>query len=230
MKIILYLAGLTVLGGLSDIAAPAPAEVLARMDRAAAKFQAMSAKVTLVTHTDVIHENTTESGTILVKKDGKARVQALLEFQEPASAQRVLNLAGRDIRIYFPKIKTVQIWDLGKYLDVAEQSVTLGFGTSGKELAESYEVKVLGEETLSGKPAIRLELTPKSDELKRVITKLELWIPESGDPYPLQEKIFSPSNDYHLWSYSDLKINPPLRGDALKLKLPAGVKTEVMQR
>ena len=56
---------------------------------------------------------------------------------------------------------------------------------------------------------------------------LELWIPEQGEPYPVREKISQPSGDYRLVTYSELKINPPnLKADALRLKLPSGVKTE----
>jgi outer membrane lipoprotein-sorting protein len=225
MKVLLLFAA-----SFSVAAAPALAPVLARIDKGAEKFQAMSAKVALVTHTDVINENTSESGTILIKKIGKSQVQALIDFQEPPGARRTLSLAGKTAQIYFPKINTVQIYDLGKYREVAEQFVTLGFGTSGKELADSYVVNVAGEETLSGKSVIRLELTPKSADIKKVVTKLDLWIPESGDAYPVQEKYYSPSNDFHLATYSDTRINPELKGDALKLKLPHGVKTEVVKK
>ena len=230
MKVFLLLAGPLVLAGSIKAEPPALAATLARIDKGAEKFQAMSAKVTLTTHTDVINENTTESGTILIKKTGKSQVQALIDFQEPPGARRTLSLAGKTAQIYFPKINTVQIYDLGKYREVAEQFVTLGFGTSGRELADSYSVNVVGEETLSGKSVIRLELTPKSAEIKKVVTKLDLWIPESGDAYPVQEKYYSPSNDYHLATYDDLKINPELKGDALKLKTPRGVKTEVVKK
>ncbi len=226
MKVLVLLAGPVVLGGLMSAGAPDAESILARMDKAAEKFQAMTAKVTLVTHTAVINENETESGTIWIKKEGKSRVQALIDFQEPPTARRQLSLAGRTAQIYFPKINTVQIYDLGKYRDVAEQFVTLGFGTSGTELAEGYTVTVLGQETLAGKAVVRLGLVPKSDEIRKFVSKLELWVPESGDAYPVQEKYYSPSNDYHLATYSDTKINPPLKGDALKLKLPHGVKVE----
>jgi outer membrane lipoprotein-sorting protein len=71
-----------------------------------------------------------------------------------------------------------------------------------------------------------LQLVPKNGEAKQYVTKLELWIPEQGDPYPLREKIFEPSGDYLLVTYIDQKINPPLKADALELKPLAGVKVE----
>jgi outer membrane lipoprotein-sorting protein len=42
----------------------------------------------------------------------------------------------------------------------------------------------------------------------------------------LRDKITEPSGDSQTMTYSDLQINPPLPPDALKLKLPPGVKTE----
>jgi hypothetical protein len=85
---------------------------------------------------------------------------------------------------------------------------------------------VLATDSGKGQPAIHLQLIPKAPEGRQYIQKLELWVPEQGDPYPMREKILEPSRDYRLVTYSDLKINPPLQSDALQLKLPAGVKTE----
>jgi outer membrane lipoprotein-sorting protein len=102
----------------------------------------------------------------------------------------------------------------------------IGFGTSGTEIATNYDVTIAGSETINGQTLTRLQLIPKNGEAKQYVKKLELWIPEQGDPYPLREKIFEPSGDYILVTYSDQKINPPLQPDALQLKPPPGVKTE----
>ena len=200
------------------------------MDEAASKFQAMMARATFVTHTDVINENATESGNVVMKKAGSNSVQALLDFTEPASSRRTVTFSGRKAQIYYPKIKTVQNFDLGKGGEQIDQFVMLGFGTSGTELAQAYGMKVLGQETLNGQLAIKLELTPKSEEAKHYVTRLEMWVPDHGAPYPLQEKVYEPSGDYRLITYTDLKINPPIKSDALKLKLPFGVKQEYPQK
>jgi outer membrane lipoprotein-sorting protein len=102
----------------------------------------------------------------------------------------------------------------------------IGFGTSGTEIATTYDVTILASEQLNGQAVTRLQLIPKNGEAKQYVKKLELWIPEQGAPYPLREKIFEPSGDYQLVTYSDQKINPPLKADALELKPRAGVKVE----
>jgi len=227
---LLLTAILTLCGVLGAVPKDTLQDVLARMDDAASKFQAMTAKAVFVTHTDVINENATESGNVVMKKAGQNSVQALLDFTEPANSRRTATFAGRKAQIYYPKIKTVQVFDLGKGGEQIDQFIMLGFGTSGTELAKSYAMKVIGSETMNGQQTTKLDLTPKSEEAKRYVTRLDMWVPDHGAPYPIQEKVYEPSGDYRLITYSDLKINPPIRSDALKLKLPSGVKTEYPQK
>jgi len=208
-------------------ASDGPKEVLARMNKAANEFKSMSAHVTYVTHTDVLNEDSTETGDVMMKKVQAGEVQVRIDFTAPDI--KTVTVDMRRFQVYYPKIKTLQIYDLAKHGEQFDQFVMIGFGTSGTELAKSYEVKTLGTEPLKGHDgvtAIRLELTPKTGEAREYVKKMELWIPEQGEPYPLQEKITQPSGDYRLVTYDSLKINSPLATDAMQLKLPSGVKTE----
>jgi outer membrane lipoprotein-sorting protein len=139
-----------------------------------------------------------------------------------------LSFQGQKAEIYYPKIKTVQVYDLGKYRQLVDQFLLLGFGSSGKELRKSYSLRVVGEDKVSGELTTRLELLPKSKSARKHLGKVELWISTSG--YPLQQKFYQPSGDYVLITYSDLKINPDFPEDALKLKLPGDVKREYPQK
>ena len=47
--------------------------------------------------------------------------------------------------------------------------------------------------------------------------------------YPVQQKLIQPSGDYYLFTYSGVKLNPQLTDEALKLKLPKGVKRQRAQ-
>jgi outer membrane lipoprotein-sorting protein len=67
-----------------------------------------------------------------------------------------------------------------------------------------------------------LELIPKSEEVRNLTTKIELWIPE-GKSNPVQEKLTQPSKNYHLVVFSDVKLNVPLPDSDYSLKLPPGV-------
>ena len=208
-------------------ATPVNPELLQRLDSAAARFQAMSATVTYLTHTDVIDENSTETGAVLMKKVAPGEVQGLINFTAPN--QRSVTFEKRSVQIYFPKINTLQVYDLANHGEQLDKFLMIGFGTSGSELAKDYAMSVIGSEAVKEAPgiqAIHLELIPKSGEARQYVKKVELWIPEQGDPYPLREKITEPSGDSRTMTYRDLKINPPLPAESLKLKLPPGVKTE----
>ncbi|MGI8745621.1 MAG: LolA family protein [Bryobacteraceae bacterium] len=204
-------------------------DLLSRMDQAAASFQSMSSKVKYITHTAVLDDNSEEGGTVLMKKIRASLVQGLIDFTTPD--QRTVTIEQRKVQIYYPKIKTVQIFDLGKHGEQLDQFLMIGFGTSGTELARDYSMKVIGPDKALGQKALKIEMIPKSGEARDVLQKLELWIADRpSQPYPVQEKIYEKSGDYRLVMYSDTKINPSLGQDALQLKLPAGVKTEHPQR
>jgi len=199
-------------------------QLLGRMDKAANDFKSMTAQVTYVTHTDVLNEDDTETGTVTMKKVQPGEVQGKVEFTSPD--RKTVTIEKRRVQEYFPKINTLQVFDLDKHGEQLDKFFMIGFGTSGTELAKDYGVTVLGTESVKGQPAIHLQLSPKAPEAQQYIQKLELWIPEQGDPYPLREKILEPSRDFRVVTYTDLKINPPLQPDALQLKVPPGVKTE----
>lgn len=199
-------------------------DVLGRMDKAAAGFKSMTAQVTHVTHTDVLNEDSTENGTVVMQKVQAGEVQGRVDFTVPD--RKTLTFEKRRVQEYLPKINTLQVFDLDKHGQQLDQFLMIGFGTSGTELAANYAVTLLAPEQINGQAMTRLQLIPKSGEAKHYVQKLELWIPEQGDPYPVREKITEPSADYILVTYSDLKINPALAADALRLNLPPGVKTE----
>ena len=201
--------------------------VRARMDKAATEFKTMTADVTYLTHTDVINDNTTETGTVAMQKVQPGEVRSLIHFLAPD--ERTVSFQKRLLQIYYPKIKTVQEWNLDKHGEELDQFLMIGFGTSGTTLAKDYDVKVIGIEAVKTPEAIQtvhLRLIPKAVEAKEYVKEFHLWIPESGEPYPVQEKISAPSGDYRLITYKNMKINVPLPAKALQLQLPDGVKTE----
>ena len=201
--------------------------ILARMDKAASGFKNMTARATYVTHTNVINDDSTETGTVIMQKLAPGEVRGLINFL--GQDQRDVSIANRKVRVYYPKINTVQEFDLGKDGEQLDQFLMIGFGISGTALAKDYDVSVVGTETVigfEGIQTIRLQMIPRTGEALKYVTRLELWIPQTGDPYPLQEKISEPSGDYRRITYTEIKTNQPLPADALQLKTAPGFKTE----
>jgi outer membrane lipoprotein-sorting protein len=195
--------------------------VLANMDRASKEFKSMSAKIKQTDYTAVIKETNNLSGEVRLKHGKKGELVGVVDFQEPEP--RVIHLSGHTAEMYYPKANTVEIYDIGKHAGTIEQFILLGFGTPVAELNKSYTIAAGGTETVEGAQTTRLELTPKTPELQKIVTGILLWIPE-GKGNPVQEKVLKPSKDYTVIHYSDLHVNPPLPESAFALNLPAGVK------
>jgi outer membrane lipoprotein carrier protein len=196
--------------------------ILARMDRAAKDFKSVTAKIRRSEYTAVVKElSAEESGELRIRR-AKNGVTAILDFTHP-NPYTIL-IKDKKVNIYRPKAKLVEVYDFAKYNSVVDQFLLLAFGTSGVDLRKNYEVKRGGAETVESVPATRLELFPTSDEVKKLITKIELWIPE-GQSNAIREKINEPSGNYNLADYSNIKLNVPLPDSAFDLKLPKDVKT-----
>lgn len=200
--------------------------VLARMDKAGAAFHGLSASVRRVSHTAVINDDTIDSGTMRLKRIRPREMRMLVDLTQPDP--KTVAFAGRKLEIYYPKIQTVQEFDVGKNKDLLDQFFLIGFGTSSAELRNAYDVRPAGAETLGAQKTDRLELIPKSKDVLQHLTKFELWISDAG--YPVQQKFYLPGGDYLLVTYSEVKINPDLPDSELKLHLAKGVKREFPQK
>jgi outer membrane lipoprotein-sorting protein len=208
---------------------PAPgqtaAAVLGRLDSTSSGFKSATANIERITHTAIINESLTETGSLRMLRN-KGAVQLYLEFTKPDA--KTYAFRDRKAEVYFPKIQTVQEYDVGKQKGLVEQFILLGFGTSGKELAKNYEVKFIAEEPVGAHKASRLELTPKAAKTREYFTKVELWI--NGEGRTVRQRFYQPSGDTTTVTYSNLVWNPALTPDSLSLKLPPGVKREYPQR
>jgi len=176
--------------------------VLGRMDAGARDFRTLTANIEHIKYTEVVKDTSTEAGQMwLQRKDEKMRI----EFAKPD--QRTILRSGDTLAIYNPKINRVEEYDLGKNRALVDQYVRLGFGTRSEDLRKSFSVAYSGEQDLDGKKVLLLELTPKTEQVRAQISKIQMWIDESAW-LPLQQKFFEAgSGDYFIFHYSDIKKN-----------------------
>ncbi|MBL8294793.1 MAG: outer membrane lipoprotein carrier protein LolA [Bryobacterales bacterium] len=201
--------------------------VLARMDSASPSFRGVSAHLTRLIHTAVINDDSRETGSFSLLRMKSREPRVLIRIEKPD--QRIVSLSERKAEIYNPKAAVVQEFDLGKQKGLVDQFLLLGFGVSGKDIRKSYAVQYLGEATVAGQKCSRLDLTPKSGQVKEHFSHIELCIADPG-AYPVRQKLFEPSGNFTDITYSDVKLNPSLRPDDLALNLPKNVKREYPQR
>lgn len=202
------------------LAAEPMADILARMDRAAGEFRSLSATMKRVHFTAVLDETEQMDGVVRLKRV-KGSTIGVIEFQQPET--RTVYIRGKSVEIFYPKANTVEIYDASKYTSNMDQIILLGFGTSSAELKKSYDFADGGPQKINGVDTTRLDLTPKSPEMKKLITKIEMWFAE-GQSNPTRVKFSEPSRNYEQVDYSHNETNPPLPDSAFELKLPPGIK------
>ena len=194
--------------------------VLTMMDNAAKDFHTLTADIEHVKYTAVVKDSSTETGQIFVRRDDKMRI----DFQKPDPKTILRN--GDSLYIFTPKINRVEEYNIGKHRDMADQYLALGFGTKGEALKKNYLVTVMGEEDFDSHKTVVLELTPKSEQARNQISRIQMWVDEASW-IPVQQKFFETgSGDYFLSHYSHVMKNLKIGDAKFKPDWPKGVKVE----
>ena len=190
--------------------------VLKQLDTQAAGFQSLTADLERTKVTVVVNDKSTESGKISVRRDDKMRI----EVTQPDA--RTILRDGDNFYIYNPKIHRVEEYNLGKKKSVVDQFLLLGFGTSGSSLKESYTVTLQGEDTVDNHKVLLLELLPKTDEVRKQLSKIQLWLDESTW-LPVQQQFFETgSGDYFIIRYRNINRNVRIPDSEFKPHWPHG--------
>lgn len=194
--------------------------VMGMMDRAAQDFHSLTAGLEHIKYTAVVKDTSTESGEIYVRKDSKMRI----DFVSPDPRTILRN--GDNLYIYTPKINRVEEYNIGKNRALADQYLALGFGTRSESLRKSYQVSLAGEEELDGHKMVIIELVPNSDDVRKQITKIQMWVDE-GSWLPVQQKFFEAgSGDYFMSRYKNVMKNLKIGDGKFKADWPKGTKVE----
>ena len=191
--------------------------VLAMMDKAAGEFHSLTANVEHIKYTAVVQDSSSETGQMFVRRDQKMRI----DFTKPDP--RTILRSGDLLFIYTPKIKRVEEYNLDKNRAMVDQYLSLGFGTKSQNVRKSYEVTLSGQEEIDKRNSFLLELTPKSEEVRKQITKVQMWIDPSSW-LPVQQKFFEAgSGDYLLIKYSGMMKNLKISDSKFKPDWPKDV-------
>jgi outer membrane lipoprotein-sorting protein len=193
------------------------ADILRQVDRGAREFQSLTADVERTKVTVVVDDHSTESGQMRVRRDAKMRI----DLTSP-DARTILRIGDR-LYIYTPKIRRVEEYDLGKHRALVDQFLLLGFGTTADNLRKSYLITVEAEETLGSQKVVRLQLTPKADEVRKEISRIQLWL-DQATWLPAQQKFYETgSGDYFVIRYTNVARNVPIADARFRPNWPSGV-------
>jgi outer membrane lipoprotein-sorting protein len=191
--------------------------VLTLMDRSAQGFHSLTATIEHIKFTAVVSDTSKETGNLYLRKDDKMRI----DITTPD--KRTILRNGDSLFVYTPKINRVEEYNLGKNRSLVDQYILLGFGTRSAEVRKNYDVVLTGEDELDSRKIALLELTPKSEDVRKQITKIQMWIDEASW-LPIQQKFFeATAGDYFLFHYTDLKEDLKVPENKFKQDWPKGV-------
>jgi outer membrane lipoprotein-sorting protein len=192
-------------------------EILRQVDRGAKEFQSLTADVERTKVTVVVNDHSTETGQIRLRRDSKMRID--LTSPDPRTILRI----NDKLYLYNPKIRRVEEYNLGQHRALLDQFILLGFGTSADSLRKSYLMSVDGEEMLGSQKTVRLQLTPKDDEVRKEISRIDLWL-DQATWIPAQQKFYETgSGDYFTVRYTNVTRNVPIPDSRFRQNWPADV-------
>jgi outer membrane lipoprotein-sorting protein len=187
--------------------------VLKKMDEAAANFRTTQADFTWDQYQRVVDEHDLQKGTVYYRREGN-QIEMMAEIKEP-DAKFVLYKDGK-LQIYQPKIEQVMVYPTSNHNEI-ESYLVLGFGGSGQDLAKSFDVSYVGDETVDGIATAQLQLIPKSEKFRNNVSKILLWIDLSRG-ISVQQKFVQSQGDSRLAKYSGVKLNAKMSNDVFQLK------------
>ncbi|HTC76783.1 MAG TPA: hypothetical protein VK684_14470 [Edaphobacter sp.] len=177
--------------------------VLRQMDAASLKFQSAEADFRWDLYELVVKETTTQTGTIYFKKQGTTTVMGA---RVVSPSIKIIEFRNGIVRLYEPGTDHLTIIDATKNKAQFESFLTVGFGGSGTDLAKSWTISDLGDETIDGVKTAKLDLVAKDPAVRNNCTHMTLWVdPVRG--VQLKQSLYLPSGDYRTAVYANIKYN-----------------------
>jgi len=212
------------------LAAPAKDETLERvlheLDAAAINFHTTSADFEFDSvQTDPVPDKDVQKGTVYYERKGASfQMAAHIHELNGKPAPKIYTYSGGVFRL--DEVQIDQVTTFAKASQF-ESYLMLGFGASGKDLEQKWEIKYLGQETLDGVKTEKLELIAKDAAVKKNIPKVTIWLdPQRG--VSLKQVFDEGSSGYRVCVYFNFKFNQALPKDAFTFKTNS--KTQYVNR
>ena len=208
------------LSGLAAKATDTPADdldrVLRQLDATAANFHSTAADFEFDSvETDPVYDKEVQKGTVYYERNGQGfRMAAHINEINGKPVPKTYSYSGGVLKLY--EKLTNQVTTFSK-LSQYESWFMLGFGASGKDLEQKWDIKYLGSETLAGIKTEKLEMVAKDPQIQKNIRKVTIWVdPQRG--ISLKQVFDESATNYRVAVYFNVKLNQPLPTDAFTIK------------
>jgi outer membrane lipoprotein-sorting protein len=191
--------------------------VLSKLDAASASFHTTAADVEFDTaQTNPVPDTDVQKGVVYYERSGaNFQMGVHIDSDDGQPAPKVVVCCAKGSIQLFEKLSN-QVTTLSK-LSQYESWFMLGFGASGKELQEKWDVQYDGPETVDGVPTAKLELTPKDPTVKKNLPKVILWM-DLSRAVSLKQYFDEGNGQSRTCHYTNIKMNGSLPRDAFSFK------------
>ncbi len=199
--------------------------VLAKLDAAAPNFHSTSANFEFDSYqTDPVPDKEVQKGTVYYARHGSDfEMAAHIDQENDKPVPKIYTFSKGVFRLYekLPdQVTTYKNDKLGGYL-------LLGFGASGQELAEKWDITYAGEETIDGVKTEKLELVPKDPAVRKNLPKVTVWM-DTARGVSLKQVFDQGEGQSRVCVYFNFKFNQPLPSDVFTFKTDS--KTQFVNR
>jgi outer membrane lipoprotein-sorting protein len=191
-------------------------KVLRKLDAAAANFHSTSADFEFDSvQTDPLPETDKQKGTVYYERKGNAfQMGVHIREENGKPVPKVVLVSGGTVKLYEKLIDQVTtLSKLGQY----QSWFMLGFGASGKDLEQKWEIKYLGPETLNGVKTEKLEMIPKDPAVRKNLPKVTVWM-DTERAVSLKQVFDEGPGQYRVCVYFNINTKQPLPADAFTFK------------
>jgi outer membrane lipoprotein-sorting protein len=194
-------------------------EILNRMDTNNKSLKSLKSKIQMAKTDAVLNETDLQEGE-LHYLPGKSQNQIYIRINWTKPREEQLAIANGSYVLYRPSLKQAIT---GKVDSVKSKNSKAGgalafMSMSRQQLADNYDVKYVGDETLkSGVSTFHLLLVPKAATSYK---SADLWVDANG--MPVQAKIVERNNDTTTVLLSNVDRNATINTSVFKISPPKG--------
>lgn len=184
--------------------------VYALLDCSSEHFKNLQAEFVWDQYQAVVNDHEIQRGTIYFQRAGK-NIQVAAEINPQRPNHQKLLFKSNDLEIYSYRTRQTNRYPAGKNRSQMESYFALGFGGNSRELQRNFEVRYAGIESIDGRPAYKIELTPKISAVRNMFRSFILWIDQQTG-MSVQQQAFEGKTDYRLAKYpfATMRLNQKL--------------------
>jgi hypothetical protein len=196
--------------------------VLAQLDTASQQFKNARADFAWDYYEAVVRDTTTQAGSIYFERKGNAtQMGAVVVDPKTKGKDKVLEYKDGMLRLFDLHIDQIRNMKAGPNQAQYESFLSLGFGGSGKALAQAWTITDQGSETMTddGQPVKveKLDLVSKDPSVRNNFTHVTIWV-DAQRGVTLKQVFDTPSHDRRTATYSHIKLNGKIDAGSFAIK------------